>query len=168
MQKQQLFGIVVIVLILVGIFWFFRETPPQEKSPETQEVAQEDVGETLSAKLGVTIPDDVQRTTLKDLRGEGSTGIATRSYRDGLFSHTILAALPELTTGTTYHGWLVRGSEGDENYSVISTGALRPSKGGYLLEYSSSQDLEDHIKVWVTVEAQDDNTPETKVLEGQF
>lgn len=169
MQKQQLLGFAVVVIIFATLFWFFRDTQPiQETETKSDQTMVEDLGEKLSTQLGVSIPDDVERITLTDLRGEGATGLATRNYRDGLFSHSVLAALPDLTSNTYYQGWLVRGSEGEENRSVISTGRLGTSKGGYLLEYSTSQDLMDHNQVWVTVETQDDNTPETRVLEGNF
>ncbi len=168
MQRQRLFSILVVLLIAAGLFLFFRDGRVEDEISPGEQVLVEDVSRELSTQLGVTIPEDVERIALRDVRDEGATGLATRSYTDEVFSHTILAALPELIANTQYQGWLVRGSEGDGNYSVMSTGVLRVSKGGFLLEYSSSDDLRDYNQVWVTVEVESDEVPETRVLEGSF
>lgn len=168
MQRQRLFAILVVILVAGGLYFFFRNGEVEQQEAVTEVTNVEDVSRELSSTLGVTIPEDVERIALRDVRDEGATGLATRSYTDGQFIHTVLAALPELTAGAEYQGWLVRGSEGDENYSLISSGRLRQSKGGYLLEFSSAEDLRDHNQVWVSVEAVDDEKPETRVLEGSF
>lgn len=170
MQRQRLFGAVVVVLVLGGLFLFFRGGQPVDEGEigEEEAASVEEVTRELSTQLGVTVAEDVERIALNDVRGEDASGLATRNFVEGRFDHTALAALPDLTAGTHYRGWLVRGFEGDENYSVVDAGKLRVSKGGYLLEFSSSQDLSDHSQVWITIEAEDDGKPETRVLEGDF
>ena len=170
MQRQRLFGAFIVLLVIVGLVLFLRSGEEKEKGEvgEGEGVRIEDVVSELSSQLGVTVPEDVERTSLRDVSGGEASGLATRKHEDGRFTHTILAALPDLQAGTFYEGWLVRGSEGDENFSVLSTGKLRVSKGGYLLEFSSDQDLRDHSQVVVTVERIDDGKPETHILEGNF
>lgn len=169
MERQRLFTVLVVILVAVGLFFFFGNGEEEmEIDVEEEQASVEDVTRELSSTLGVTVPEDVERVTLRDVSNEGATGLATRSFSDGQFTHSVLAALPELTAGSQYQGWLVRGSEGEEDYSVVSTGRLRSSKGGYLLEYSDTSDLRDHDQVWVTVETEIDETPETRVLEGSF
>jgi hypothetical protein len=169
MQRQRLFAALIVVLVIVGLVLFIRKGKEEEgEVGEGEGVRIEDVVSELSTQLGVTVPEDVERISLSDVSGGAATGLATRKVEDGRFIHTVLAALPDLSAGTFYEGWLVRGAEGDEDYSILSTGKLRISKGGYLLEFSSSQDLSDHPKVVVTLESVDDGKPETHILEGKF
>lgn len=169
MQRQRLFAALIIILVIVGLVLFIRGGKKEEGGPsEGEGVSIEDVVGELSSQLGVTVPEDVERISLRDVSGGSATGLATRKVENGRFFHTTLAALLDLGLGAFYEGWLVRGSEGEENYSLLSTGKLRVSKGGYLLEFSSSQDLSDHSKVVVTLESVDDGKPETHILEGSF
>ncbi len=169
-QRQQLFGVLVVLVILVGVVLFFRggDSVEEELDFEREKVSVEEVVDELSSRLGVSVAEDVERITLSDVGGEGATGIATRDFSDGKFTHTVLAALPDLVSEAYYGGWLVRGSKGNDDYSLVVTGKFRRSKGGYLLEYSSTEDLSDHVNVWVTLESEEDMDPETRVLEGQF
>ena len=171
MQRQRLLGAIIIILVIVGLVLFLRGDQTQEEKQTTSEgegVRIEDVVSDLSKQLGVTIPEDVERASLTDVGGGGASGLATRKYEDGTFTHTLLAALPDLQPGKFYQGWLIRGTEGDENYEIISTGQMRQAKGGYLLEFSSADDLRDHARVLVSLESVNDQTPETRVLEGSF
>lgn len=169
MQRQRAIAVIVIVLIIVGLALFFRGGKEEEvEVTEGEGVRIEDVVSELSTQLGVTVPEDVERTSMRDVSGGTATGLATRIFEEGRFTHTILAALPDLEAGSFYAGWLVRGREGEEGYSLMSTGKLRISKGGYLLEFTSNQDLTDHSRVTVTLERVDDGQPETQILEGEF
>ncbi len=170
MQKQQLFKAIIIVLIGIGLFLYLRGGGKKEEGElgEGAGVRVEEVTQDLSRQLGVTIPEDVERISLADISGGSATGLAIRKYEGGLFEHTILAALPDLSEGKFYAGWLVRGKEGEANYSMIATGKLRVAKSGYLLDFSSSKDLSDHAAVVVTLETKDDGKPEKNILEGSF
>jgi hypothetical protein len=169
MNRQRLLGVVVVVIVLGGLFLFFRGDQGGElEFGEGEEASVEEVTSELSQKLGVTVAEDVERVSLRDINNEGASALATRNYTEGRFMHTILAALPDVESGEDYQGWLVRGSEGDEDYSVLATGVFTTSKGGYLLEFSSSSDLRDHDQVWITSEVVDDGQPGNRMLEGSF
>ena len=169
MQRQRLFGVLVVVLVVGGLVLFFRGGGEEEEiSFESEEGQVEEVARELSAQLGVSVAEGVERISLRDVTGGSASGLATRDFREGRFDHTVLAALPDLVSNTFYEGWLVRGSEGDEDFSIVGTGRLRRSKGGYLLDHTSSEDLGDHSVVWVTLETTDDSKPEARVLEGSF
>lgn len=169
MQRQRLFSALIVILVVVGLVLFLRgDNEEVGQLGEGEEFLVGDVVSELSSQLGVSVPEDVERISLSDVSGGTGTGLATRKFDGGPFIHSVLAALPDLSSGTFYEGWLVRGEVGDEDYSVLSTGKLRQSKGGYLLEFSSSQDLSDHSQVVVTVESMDDGEPETHILEGSF
>ena len=95
----------------------------------------------------MAIPADVERTELKDVSGGQSFGIATRTE--------ILANLPEPPAGTVYQGKL----ENDQG-QFVTLGTLHIAKGGYILEYNSSN-YSGYNKVLVVLGSQ-------TILEGSF
>lgn len=169
MQRSGLFGVLILILVVIGLVFFLRGGEEKRVDfSQKEEPAIEDIVEELSTQLGVTIPQDVERTMLKDVSGGSASGLATRSMEGGRFLSTVLAALPDPAEGAFYEGWLVRGQEGEDGFSVVGTGKLNVSKGGYLSEFSSDQNLTGHSRVIVTLEKIDDGKPETHILEGSF
>lgn len=166
MKKEQWVGLAVIVVLVGGLWWWrAKRVEKAEVLPaEGQGVEIEDRASELAKRLGVVLPDNVETAELKDVTGSVGRGLATRSYADGKFEHTVLAELSEPGIGEWYEGWLVR----DEPFSSIYTGKLRMAKGGFLLEFGDDMDWRDHAKVVVTLERKDDRQPETHVLEGTF
>lgn len=170
MQRQWVFGAIIVLVAIAGFVLFLRGGRKAEES-SVGEPAKEEVEEVvsgLSEQMGVTIPEDVERVALRDVTGGSASGLATRKFDETGFSHTLLAALPDPASGSFYEGWMVRGKEGDEDFSVIRSGRLRSSKGGFLLEFSTDRDLTDHPTVVVTEERVDDGKPEDHLLEGSF
>lgn len=163
-KKDIVIGILILLLLAGIIFWRQRPKPPEErKVPETLSSEKE-----LEEKFRLEIPEDVEKAELKDVSGGNSFGIATRKFQNGKFTHTILADLPEPEKGAFYEGWLIRGVEGSENFSLVSSGKLRLAKGGYLLEFESTTDYSDFNKVLITLEKIADKNPEKHILEGSF
>jgi hypothetical protein len=156
-----------LVLLVIGGFFYLRararretlEVPAGGEGVEIEEKASE-----LAEQLGVQLPDDVEKVELVDVSGGAASGIATRKFIEGEFSHSVLAALPDPEPGSWYEGWLVR----QEPFEVLFTGILRMAKGGYVLDYSLEEDLTDHGEVIVTLEGVDDQKPEQHILEGSF
>lgn len=165
MNRRDIVIGIVILFALAGFIYFRakRETPPELTVPQT--LSTED---TLEQKFGLTLPEDVDRAELKDVTGGDASGIATRKFENGRFTHTVLADLPDPAQGSFYEGWLVRGKEGDENFAFISTGKMKLAKGGYLLEFESTTDYSAYNNVVITQEKVFDATPETHILEGSF
>lgn len=165
MNKRDVVIGLVILFALAGIIYFrAKRTLPQELTvPQT--LSTED---TLEQKFGLILPEDVDRAELKDVTGGDGSGIATRKFENGRFTHTVLADLPEPAAGSFYEGWLVRGKEGDDNFAFISTGKMKLAKGGYLLEFGSSSDFTSYNNVVITQEKVFDAAPETHILEGSF
>lgn len=92
-------------------------------------------------------------------------GLATRSYLDGIFAHTVSANLNPPANGKFYEGWLVKGSD------FFSTGKMNEQDGQYILEYTSDEDQRSFNEVVITEETEAnglDNNPEDHVLEGEF
>ena len=166
MRKEHWVGLLVVVVLIGGLWWWRAKRVDQAEvlPAEGQGVEIEDRASELAKRFGVILPDNLERAELKDVAGNVGRGIATRSYADGRFEHTVLAELPEPKASEWYEGWLVR----DEPFSSIYTGKLRIAKGGFLLEFTGDMDWRDHAKVVVTSEKKDDRKPETHVLEGEF
>lgn len=166
-MKRRDIVIGTIILLLIGGVVYFRNRNPvkeeQVKVPETLSTQSQ-----IEQKFKLQIPEDVEKADLKDVSGGNGTGLATRKFANSKFTFSILADLPDPAKGSFYQGWIVRGKEGDSNYSLISVGKLKSVKGGWMSDYTSPTDLSDHSNVWVTEEKIFNNTPETHVLEGNF
>ena len=164
MNRERWIGLAVI-LIIVGGFLFFRDrqTTSEPASVESEQATEEEMS-SFAQELGVTLPEDVEKTTLTDVTGGEGQGVATREFEGGLFAHSVLASLPDPEVGSFYEGWLVR----PDPFDVVYTGKLRLVKGGWALDYEASEDLSDHTQVVVTLERVDDQQPEAHVLEGGF
>lgn len=155
--RDVVVGIIVIaVVITAGLLYKNLKSPKVLPSPTTSPLMNE-----LVQGFNYDIPDDVESTNLSDVSGGSAKAIATRKYESGVFTHAVLADLPDLESGF-YEGWLVMGEK------FISTGKLRIAKGGYLLEFNSNTDYSDYKKVVITKELKDDKLPETHILEGSF
>ena len=163
-RRDIIIGLIVAALIGAVIYFSRRSQTPRLEditpTPSTQE--------SIESKFNTQIPSDVQKAELKDVSGGNASAIATRKYANGKFTHVVMADLPDPETGSYYQAWLVKGNEGEADYSLVSTGRLRIAKGGWLLEYNSSKDYTDHPKVVVSLEKVTDAKIETKVLEGNF
>lgn len=158
-RRDIVIGIVIIALL--GGFIYFRQkrVDEEEKLKVPQTLSVED---RIEDAFKVEIPEDVDKTELKDAKGGDASAIATRKFENGLFTHTVLADLADPEAGFFYEGWLVKGDE------VISTGKLSVAKGGYLLEFRSGRDYSDYSEVVITLEKVADKNPEEHVLEGSF
>ena len=159
MEKRDIVIGIIILAALAGFIYFRgkKETPEELQVPQTLSIEDR-----LEQAFDFEIPEDVDKAELEDATGGDASGIATRKFENGQFTHTVLADLPDPETGAFYEGWLVK----DE--SVISTGRLRIAKGGYLLEFQSSTDYLEHSDVVITLEKVADSNPEEHILEGSF
>jgi hypothetical protein len=162
--RDIVIGIVVLAAI-VGLVLRFRgsRAGKLEVTPTPSSIEDK-----FEESFKVEIPEDADKVELKDVAGGGSTGIASRSFKDSKFSHMVLADLPSPEVGSYYQGWLQKGEEDDDDFSLVPTGRMSLVKGGYLIEYESNQDLQDFNKVVVSQEKIADSKVEKRVLEGNF
>lgn len=167
MEKRDIaIGLGVVALVILGIFlWSRGEKAPQ--IPPSPTISPED---RLERSFKYDIPEDHEKVALKDVSGGNGSGLATRNYEKGVFTHVVLADLPDPTppAGGFYEGWLTRGKPGDANFAYFSSGKMRIAKGGYLLEFQANKDYSDHKGVVITLEKIDDKKPEKHILEGSF
>ena len=163
MNKRDIVIGFIILAVVAGIIYFVRRpkvTPIVTPTPGVEEQ--------IESKFNTVIPDDTQRAELKDATGGASSGIAARKFENGKFNLTVLADLPDLTSGEVYEVWLVRGKTGDPSYSIIAIGAMQIAKGGYLLDFSANKDYSDYQQVVISLETKLTNIPQKSVLEGSF
>ena len=165
-MKGRVFWIIALAVIIAGFYFLFLrkpEAPGLEVTENTPQITDE-----MKSSFGVLIDDNAEKTELVDVTGGMASAIATRIYENGVFTHAVLADLPDPTSGTFYEGWLVRGKAGDSDFDFISTGKMQLAKGGYVLEFESQTDLSDYAGVVVTLETKLDDVPEEHILEGSF
>ena len=160
----------LVILLVVGAFIFFsRKAQKQDGlqiiTPTPQTLAIQDK---IEENFKIQIPEDVDKAELTDVTGGSSSGIVTRKFENSIFTMAILADLPEAGAGSLYQGWLARGQEGDGNFSLINLGNLTLVKGGYMLNFRSSNDYTDHKNVVVTIESVNDTKAEKHILAGSF
>src|SRR3989344_8613432 len=161
-RRDIIIGAVILILVVGAVLWFKGKGVKEVSTPTP--ISEEEI----KSRFNLTIPEDVEKSQLKVVSGGNGSGISTRKYEAGRFTHMVLVDLPDPAVGTFYEGWLVRGKMGDANFAYISTGRMRVAKGGYLLEFNSGTNYSDYTGVVVTVEKVNDKTPETHVLEGSF
>jgi hypothetical protein len=144
------------------------------KSPTTQEPisqtpipAIEEVSkETVSHYIGS------QTITLSDVSGGTSSGTAKRNILTGNVTHSITASLPDLEQDKHYQLWIIN------NGNTIALGTLSiNSQGNYFLETNFQSDSRGffftdfnsmHNTIVISLETINDQTIETKLLEGIF
>ena len=164
-RRDIVIGLLVLVLLGGVLYWRQRNRVSEEmKVPETLSSIEEQIED----KFNLQIPEDVDKAEMKAVEGKSGTAIATRKFENGKFTHEVLADLPEAEAGAYYEGWLVKGEEGKEGYSLISTGQMRIAKGGWVLDFKSNTDYSDHNKVIVTLDKTVDTKPEEYILGGSF
>jgi len=164
MRRNVVIGLIALVIIAGIVYWYQKN----KKASELPFSPQPTFEETFEDKFNIQVPEDVDKAELKDVSGGDGSGLATRKYDSGRFTHAVLADLPGPESGNFYEGWLVRGKEGDENFANILTGRFILAKGGYMLEFTSLTDFSEYSKVVVTLETLDDKKPEKHILEGSF
>jgi hypothetical protein len=162
-KKSIVLGLVILVAIAGGAILYRHSQTPKPLPTPTPAITEK-----IENNFKYEIPQDVEKVELKDVSGGNGSGLATRNFEAGKFTHVVLADLPEPPASSFYEGWLVRGKAGDSNFALISTGKMKVAKGGYLLEFESNKDYSDYKQVVVTLEKVDDRNPEVHILEGSF
>lgn len=110
---------------------------------------------------------NIETTVLEAVGDYEGSGTATRVFNElaGVFTHTVTVQLDEPAEGMFYQGWLTRQ---DPVVGYFSTGMLEKDGDNYVLTYIADEDQSDYNQVVITEESEDDDEPETHVLEGSF
>ena len=141
MGRKEIFVGLFVILVVLGIIFGVKKAKDSKVKPLN--IPTPVATQNLETRFKLTIPSDVEKINLQVAFGFEGQGMATRKFANGVFSHIIIADLPEPALGS-YQAWLVK----DDN-TKISTGTLRLAKGGYVLEFTSNTDYSDYKKVEV-------------------
>lgn len=160
-RRDLALGLIGVAIIIGVLYWQGRseEEQTQIETPETLSVQDK-----IEDQFKVEIPEDVGKAELKDITGGTSSALATRKFAANQFKMTVLADLPDLSSGY-YQAWVTKpGSETDR----MSLGALRQAKGGWMVDFRGTTDLSSYSQVRVTEEQVLDLVQEKVILEGAF
>lgn len=99
--------------------------------------------------------------------GALSDGLVGAKYDEGS-GYELFAAIPDLPPledGYFYEGWLVRQAP----FESLSAGEMLSFQGDWITDFSSQDNLLDHMNYIITLEPDDgDPAPAAHVLEGTF
>lgn len=158
-SQNKKFLLLIPIVLIIGLAYFIfqnQETPVKnqvsEISPTTEPIPKAEV-------------ERIEIGAVGDYTGNG---IATRSFSDSKFTHTVEANLPDPAKGKFYEGWLVKKTP---SLQFFSTGKLNKDNDQYVLYYETEEDKSEYNEVVITEETESlglDNNPEIHVLEGNF
>ena len=98
MNRERWIGLAV-VLLMVGGFLVLKNRqnvkPLDDKAVTGEGVEIEERASEFAKQMGITLPLDVQKAELKDVSGGTGSGLATRKFAGGEFSHSVFAAFPD-------------------------------------------------------------------------
>lgn len=168
--------LVVIVGVVVAFVIFVRRVDVQSlSSGEILNVNR--IGETpLEKELKTVLPkedtivnvlQELQIISLVDRTGQGYFGNGSREMRDGLFSVSVVANLPDAEIGTYYEAWIQRAYP----FQMISLGRMaKNQQGRYAMSYRQEKNLLDFEHLVVTQEQDDQNSSpsDLTIVEGSF
>lgn len=152
-KRDIVIGFVILVVVAAIFFFVKSRSKPMAVPQGPSEPTITQVEQNLKDKYNFIVPDNVEKTDLKDVSGGVSSGIATRTE--------ILADLPDPDQGYFYQAWLENGDK------LISLGQMSMAKGGWLISYNGDA-YPGYNKVVVSLERYFDNKIEKRVLEGNF
>lgn len=164
MKRNVVIGLIALAIFVAIIYWYQKN----KKASELLPAAQPTYEQSFEDKFNIQIPEDVDKAELKDVSGGNGSGLATKQYENGRFTHNVLADLPDPAAGYFYEGWLVNGNEGDLSPVYVKTGKMSLVKGGYLLEFESSKDYSGYAGVVISLEKVFGSKPDKPILEGSF
>lgn len=112
-----------------------------------------------SVKGGVDLT--TQTATFQDVKGDGGSASATRSFGGGTYILNVSATLPD-PKNTNYQVWLVGGGE------MVPVDYMSGSKTSWSLTLRDSDKFSKYKGIWITLERTKDSKPEEHILEGSF
>jgi hypothetical protein len=149
-KKDVIIGFLIIVTLVAGFLIYKKVKTPKPLSTKTP--ASFEYREDFADTFRMDIPEGSSLIELKDVNGGDSRGIVTKTE--------ILVDTNDPKKDHFYQVWLEKDSK------LTSLGKMTIAKGGWILEYSSSENSQG--KIIVSQEKVFDNNLEQKILEGTF
>lgn len=163
MKLRDIVLAIIVVGLLLVLFQRLRDTS-EEPQLSDNEVPIEDVEEKLEDILGRQIPDDVEKADLEPQAVVDGEGLVTREVEEDEVVLSVLADLPEPPNGEAYQAWASAGGDAQP----VSIGVLSSVKGGWVLDYTTTQEAENITEILVSREESVDSTPEEIILKATF
>lgn len=166
-QKVKIVPIIIVVLLLVAaaLYAYMQNDATDQASnyTESNNANDQPVKVDEGNSENVSNVETIKLQAVGDYEGDG---VATRSFENGRFKHSVEANIGEPAKGKFYEGWIVKSG------GIVSTGKLaKASDRKYTLNFTSDKDMLEYNKVVITEETEAsglDNNPEAHVLEGSF
>jgi hypothetical protein len=153
----------ILILVVVGLIWWRqRDTGPSEEEQQLQEQMEleQQVDEFLQER-GIELPEGSDRANLRDVTGGAAAGVVIRQVGDMEAEYTVIGALPAPESGW-YEAWLVSDNR------ILDMGRMREGKGGYVVDFSTTEDVSGLDQVQVSQEIRVTEQPTEILLEGSF
>lgn len=171
-SKKLIIASLVLVLVIGAIAYFILQKPQSETPPIAQQPTSISPTPTEPV-ISVTNYIGTSTVILSDVSGGSSSGNATRVNDIGKATLTLEATLPDPLEQNFYQAWVVNSGGGSRPLGRLS----RENEGTYSLEvkfnfppssppFTEFDEL--HNTVVVSLESVDDDSIETKLLEGTF
>ena len=164
--------VVVLIAILGGAFWYVQSSNEEAEVTVTPSVNTDQQESTPSLSTndnsGTQVEVEVATTTLDSVGNYTGSGVATRIFANGIFTHTVTAKIADPASGKFIEGWLVNMSLTPK---FFSTGKLKKENGEYKLTFTANKDYTKYSDIVITEETEAnglDGVPEAHVLEGTF
>jgi len=151
-SRDAVIGFVFVVILIAGVLWIFKSKTA--KTPNTPVATPSIEQEVNNAFPTLNVPAGTDRADLNSTSGNSGIGVATRQKMGNSFSITVMANL-QAPIRDSYKAELSNGT------SNIVLGSMNLTKSGYLVNFTSIQDLSSYNKVIVTLGG-------NSVLEGSF
>jgi hypothetical protein len=165
-MKKWLFFLLPVLLIVVGVFFYFRShqiKPANDlgRIPQNEGIEIEERTQNLLKQLNVAPGNTVQLHAV-DASVANIFGALRWSSSNGKTMMTVTAALPQPTQGE-YQVWIEKSGA-----SPKKLGTMMFEKAGYLLDIEMTQSLKDYTTLIISLEKTNDENIEQKVLEGSI
>lgn len=151
-KKDVLTGFVLLILIASGVYFYKNYNNSKKQDLSTPPVSYE-FKKDFEDNFKITFPEGKNVKELKDVSGGNSRAVATENE--------ILLDADELNNNFYYQGWMEK-----KDGTLVSLGKFDVAKGGFLLNYKGLDN--ESYKLIVSLETNNDNKIEKKILEGSF
>src|SRR3989344_3716923 len=177
--KQKLVGpglLVMVLILTVAIILLFHFKKPVDIAKSFDKIEQAGQNQTSqsaqdsaineagsSIPLVSNLPSGVSASAIGPVEGKSGKANVIAVSDSKTFSLVLEAKLTDPPQGQFYVAWLAK-SSGDKN--LLKLGKLQKDKDSYSISFNQDGDFSSYKVAIVTLETNDDNNAEVKILEG--
>lgn len=184
MKKRKrliVIALIAVLVMLLGSIGFLKArglgqtksqtsvevSPPAQVSSEATDSADSKTIKTREGTLSVpkNLPEGVSINNLKSADNSDASANFIAVADGKTFALIVEASIKDPGSGKSYWAWIAKDNDFKNVYKV---GKLEKNNNFYSINLSQNGDFTAYKYVIVTEEANDDNKPETKILEGSL